>query len=192
MPGRRRRRLAAISENSPVLQRIELPATPMLAPGKRDSDSRRAVSASNRSSLADLFDEVASSLRRYVAPSPARLARPPQSTRAHSSASKYRASAPAPAGRADIGALQTPANASSRVRNLPPNFPFGGRSGRLKVARSDSSTAAGYARRQYVSFTHKVLRSASIKLGQCSRYSSRMPGWAQLCHCPGQLAYWLN
>lgn len=75
-----------------------------------------------------------------------------------------------------MGVLQTPANASSQVRNLPPNFPFGGRSGRLKVARSDGSTAAGYVRKQYVPFTHMVLRSASTTLGQCSRYSSGMPG----------------
>lgn len=192
MPGRRRRRFATISENSPVAQRIELSATLMLAPGKRDSDSRRAVSASNRSSPGGPARRGRKHPAALRAPHPARLARPPLSTPAHSPASKYRASARPSAGGADIGGLQTPSNASSRVRNLPPNFPFGGRSGRLKVARSDSSTAAGYPRRQYVSFTHKVLRSASIKLGQCSRYSSRMPGWAQLCHCPGQLAYWLN
>jgi len=85
--------------------------------------------------------------------------------------------------------MQTPLIASSRLRNLPQNFPLGVGTGRLKVARCDSSTAAGHGHSRYVSFTQMVLGSG-LEARPMRRYSSRMSGWARTCHCPGQSAHW--
>lgn len=89
--GRRRRRFAAMCEKPLVIQRVELPATLLLAPGKRDSDSRRAVSDSNRSR-----PRTRSRGRRAAhgstCPRSAQFALPHVWTRTRPSASKYRAS----------------------------------------------------------------------------------------------------